>query len=170
MHYGWWFEVYFLRLLIYIFFKVSFSSLLQDNMSNKDDKIALHNSVCWIKLIVGSIVFWSETELETGTDYQKAVSSYVHSSRPQCVQGFIHLLALFFLGMESSLHNLSITHTNTCRSISEWPALLKCVATGDSSILPQVMSNWWPFIFQWSGCPVLSTYWRPHLPHSMKYM
>ena len=30
------------------------------------------------------------------------------------------------------------------------------------------MSNLWPFILLWSACPDSSTYWRPHLLHSIR--
>ena len=72
----------------------------------------------------------------------------------------------FFFRITSSVHSLSMTHTD--RSASEWPALLKWAATGDSSILPWVMSNRWPLILLWSGCPDSPTYWRPHFLHSIK--
>ena len=65
-----------------------------------------------------------------------------------------------------SAHSLSITHTD--KSASGWPALLKWVATGDSSILPWVMSNLRPFILLWSGYSDSPTYWKPHLLHSIK--
>ena len=78
-----------------------------------------------------------------------------------------HLLSRFFLWITSSVNSLSITHTD--RSDSEWLALLKWAATGDSSILSWEMSNRWSFIILWSGCPDSPTYWRPHLLHFIRW-
>ena len=48
----------------------------------------------------------------------------------------IHLLSRFFLWIMSSVHRLSITHTN--RSDSEWPSLL----SGRPLVTPQSYHGW----------------------------
>ena len=58
--------------------------------------------------------------------------------------------------------------TYTDKSASEWPTLSKWAATGDYSVVPWTMSNVWPFILLWSGCPDSPTYWRPHFLHSIR--
>ena len=81
-------------------------------------------------------------------------------------RSLIHLLSLIFCRVGSSLCNWSITIT--AMSPTECAALLKCTATGDSSVLRCTMSDRWPFILQWRGWPVSPTYWWPHLLHSIR--
>ena len=79
----------------------------------------------------------------------------------------IHLLSQILCRQESWLCTWLMAIT--VMSAWECSSMLKCAATGESSVLLCVMSKWWPLILQWKGCPVLPTYCWPHLLHVIKY-
>ena len=53
--------------------------------------------------------------------------------------------------------------------LQECPSLLKCSATGDSSVLLCTMSKWWLLTLQCNSCPVSPTYCWPHLLHTRSW-
>ena len=80
----------------------------------------------------------------------------------------IHLLSRIFhrhaSQSQASLITMTVMSDSLCAS------LLKCSATGDSSVLRCVISYRWPLTLIWSGWLVSPTYWRPHLLHIIKYI
>ena len=80
----------------------------------------------------------------------------------------IHRLSRIFRKHGSRLLTWSITIT--AMSVCECASLLKCAATGESSVLRCAMSWRWPFILRCKAWPVSPTYCWPHLLHIIKYI
>ena len=88
---------------------------------------------------------------DNNNERSEVVCTSVHSAWVGGIQSGDLLVSLFFLRTGSSFHIFSITMTDM--SSIEYPALLKWVATGFSSILLCTLSAWWLFCMPWRAWP-----------------